>query len=105
MNSGGAMSAPLPEDRPMTKRRGPHLTLALGIALIPLLTGCSAERRMGDAAGRTSAMNRLKQIGLALHNFQDTYKSLPIGGPGPAVPEFQPRDPKRTHWRAAILPF
>ncbi len=51
-----------------------------------------------DEGAREKAALRLKQIGLALHNYHDTYKSFP-----PAVL----RGPNGTpySWRVAILPF
>ena len=52
-----------------------------------------------EAARRAQCVNNLKQIGLALHNYHDTYKSFP-----PAVTTDKNGRPMHS-WRVAILPF
>ncbi len=58
------------------------------------------------AANRTTALNCLKQIGLALHNYHDAYGRLPIyatGAKGVAIRN--DKDKPLLSWRVAILPF
>lgn len=67
------------------KLRRPGFTLVellvviaiIGILVALLLPAIQAAR---EAARRTQCRNNLKNIGLACHNFHDTYKYFPMGG-------------------------
>lgn len=70
----------------------------IGILVALLLPAIQAAR---EAARRAECSNNLKQIGIALHNYHDTYHTLPLGS-------FNLREAwpsSGTNWRALILPF
>ena len=80
------------------KVNGDQLTLTLSdkvltSALAPLFSA----RRM--AAGRAVSMNNLKQIGLAMHNYLDTYKTFP------AAATYDANGRPLLSWRVYILPY
>lgn len=54
----------------------------IGILIALLLPAVQAAR---EAARRTQCVNNLKNIGLSIHNFVDTYKIFPMGGTEPDV--------------------
>lgn len=71
------------------------------LAIIALLVALlfPARRNAREAARRTQCKNNIKQIGLALHNYQDTYGVLPPAYTTDA-------DGKPLHsWRTLILPY
>lgn len=67
-----------------------------GVAVALLLPAVQAAR---EAARRTQASNNLRQIGIAMHNYHDTYRSLP-----PAAKVDADGKPLLS-WRVHLLPF
>jgi prepilin-type N-terminal cleavage/methylation domain-containing protein len=55
----------------------------IGILVALLLPAIQAAR---EAARRTQCKNNLKNIGLSIHNFYESYKFFPLGGTEPAPP-------------------
>jgi len=72
----------------------------IGILIALLLPAVQAAR---EAARRSQCTNNLKQIGLAMHNYESSYKTLPMGTWSLNFTNVWPSN--GTNWRTAILPW
>ncbi len=95
-------SAAEPASRQTSRPAGFTLIeLLVVIAIIAILIALllPAVQQAREAARRSTCKNNLKQIGIALHNYHDTHKTLPPGWVNRTAST-------RGHgWAAMILPF
>ena len=70
----------------------------IGVLVALLLPAVQAAR---EAARRMSCQNNLKQLGLAMHNYESTHKNLPPGG----QPAKGTSNNYGVSWLALILPY
>ena len=101
------------DDRPPPKRGNKTLVVVLGIlggvVLVcgGLIFGLTlAVQRVRDAAARMSSTTNYHQIGVATHNYNDTYETIPA----PYARNQREGEPsiemgKRLSWRMEVLPY
>src|SRR5262245_12442198 len=72
------------------------IELLVVIAIIAILIGLlvPAVQQVRESANRSTCANNLKQMGVAIHTYHDTYRSIP----------YSRRDPGDT-WAVLLLPF
>lgn len=83
------------------------IELLVVMAVIALLASLllPAVQQIREAARRTQCINNLTQIGLALHNYQMAFETLPPGVSNPAGPIANRPDGYHMGWLTQILPY
>jgi len=77
----------------------PHFKSALGTAAVAGSMIAPAVGKLKGRATRVRSANNLKQIGLALHNYADTFNTFP------SAAIVDKKGKPLLSWRVAILPF
>ncbi len=78
-------------------------SMGSGAAATPVLVALllPAVQQAREAARKAQSKNNMKQLGLAMHNYHDTFGHMPVG----TVPNAKLKPEARLSWMYSVLPF
>ncbi len=79
-----------------------ELTVSLAVATLLAVNAVPPVMQAREASRRTVCKNQLKQYGLAMHNYHETFNSLP---PGFVVRNWDSPTQQGFGWNAMLLPY